>query len=484
MLFRQIFEPKLAQYAYLIGCQKTKEAIIIDPLRDIDTYVRLAEAENVNIVAVAETHIHADFLSGAREFAEQHGTRVYVSDEGREAGWASEWADPEKYDIVRLSDNDTFKIGNIKFRAVHSPGHTPEHVSYLVTDEGGGATTPMGIASGDFVFVGDLVRPDLLESAAGIHGMMESSAHTLFGSLPKFTSLEDHLQVWPAHGAGSACGKALGAVPQSTVGYEKRYNASLGAAAEGEDEFVGAILSGQPEPPLYFARMKRDNRAGVPVLNGMPGPRAYGVADLRGVIEKKNATIIDARIDREGFMDRHIVGSIYAPMNRTFSQVVGSLIEDETTPLVLIVNETQLDEGLRDLVRIGYDNIIGYLTPDTLMRYFEEENGGYASIPTLRWDEFEMLRKEGDAVLDVRFAAEFNELHIPGAINASYTRLPTYLDRLPKDKTLLVHCRTGARAAAAASYLAKEGYDVKYVDDLIESYHLVGPVETGEVVVA
>jgi hydroxyacylglutathione hydrolase len=161
MFFRQIFDEKLAQYAYLIGCQATGEAIVIDPERDIDQYVKIATAEGLEIVAVTETHIHADFLSGSREFAEQHGTHVYVSDEG-DADWKYQWVKDGDYKYTLLKDGNTFKIGNIEIRAVHTPGHTPEHLSFLVTDLGGGANEPMGMATGDFVFVGDLGRPDLL----------------------------------------------------------------------------------------------------------------------------------------------------------------------------------------------------------------------------------------------------------------------------------------------------------------------------------
>ena len=164
LLFRQIEDDKLAQYAYLVGCQKTKEALIIDPERDVDRYVAVAAAAGLEIVAVAETHIHADFLSGARELAEQHGVRLYLSKEGG-PDWQSFWAQDSDYDVRFLADGDTFKVGNIEVKALHTPGHTPEHMSFLITDLGGGADAPMGMATGDFVFVGDLGRPDLLESA-------------------------------------------------------------------------------------------------------------------------------------------------------------------------------------------------------------------------------------------------------------------------------------------------------------------------------
>jgi glyoxylase-like metal-dependent hydrolase (beta-lactamase superfamily II) len=174
MLFRQIFDDKLAQYAYLIGCQATGEAVLIDPERDIDQYLDLAEEEGVEIVAVTETHIHADFLSGAREFAERFDTKLYLSDEGTD-DWKYEWAQAPKvsggsYDVEWLYDGDTFSIGHVDLTALHTPGHTPEHLSFMVTDRGGGADQAMGIATGDFMFVGDLGRPDLLESAAKVEG--------------------------------------------------------------------------------------------------------------------------------------------------------------------------------------------------------------------------------------------------------------------------------------------------------------------------
>ncbi|MDX1421387.1 MAG: MBL fold metallo-hydrolase, partial [Rubricoccaceae bacterium] len=418
MLFRQIVDPKLAQYAYLIGCQKTKEALLVDPERDIDRYVEAAEREGVRITAVAETHIHADFLSGAREFAERHGTALYLSAEGGE-DWQYAWArgtrqDGTPYDVTFLRDGDTFSVGNIEIRAAHTPGHTPEHLSYLVTDRGGGATTPMGVVTGDFVFVGDLGRPDLLEQAAGMHGVQEPSARQLYASLPTFTALEDHLQVWPAHGAGSACGKALGAVPQTTVGYERRYNASLAAAEAGEDAFVEAILAGQPEPPMYFARMKRDNKRGVPVLGEFPQPRALSVAELGGLAERTDSerrVVVDTRLDRSAFMAAHLPGALYAPMNKSFNSVVGSLVVDETTPLVLIVEAARVEEAVRDLVRIGFDRVEAYATPETLERFFEE-GGAHATIEEVSMPDVARLREEDDvAVVDVRYASEYASGH-------------------------------------------------------------------------
>jgi len=473
MLFRQIFDEKLAQYAYLIGCQQTGEAIIVDPERDIDQYLDLAEEEGVDIVAVTETHIHADFLSGAREFAERFNTKLYLSDEGDE-NWKYEWVKQDReaggaYDYEFLYDGDVINIGNIEIQAVHTPGHTPEHLSFLVTDKGGGATESMGIVTGDFVFVGDLGRPDLLESAAKVEGAMDPSARTLYDSVQRFLDLPDYLQVWPAHGAGSACGKALGAVPQSTIGYEKQFNPMIDAAKHDKDTFVDAILEGQPEPQIYFARMKRDNKMGAPVLGQLPAPQQLTARELKGVADG-DELVIDTRLDRSAFMKRHIPGSLYAPMNKTFNTVVGSLVEDETQPIVLIVDEEDVDEAVRDLVRIGYDNVVGFADQGTLERYFQD-GGATETIDEIDFDAVDALRSNDDTeVLDVRYRSEFDSAHVEGALNASYTRMPEYVNGLPDDKTLLVHCASGARAAAASAFLKSAGRDVKYVNDVFADY--------------
>lgn len=477
MLFRQIFDEKLAQYAYLIGCQETGEALLVDPERDIDQYLRLAEDEGLEIVGVAETHIHADFLSGAREFAERLDTTLYLSDEGDE-NWKYEWAQGPKetggrYDVEWLYNGAPFTIGNIEITAVHTPGHTPEHLSFLVTDRGGGADQSMGIITGDFVFVGDLGRPDLLESAAQVEGAMEPSARALYQSVQRFLDLPDHLQVWPAHGAGSACGKALGAVPQSTIGYEKQFNPMIDAAQKDENTFVDAILADQPEPQIYFARMKQDNKKGPPVLGQLPSPRKLTEKELQAAANHEDKLVIDTRLDRSAFMAHHIPGSLYAPMNDTFNTVVGSLVEDETTPLVLIVDEEDVEEAVRDLVRIGYDNVVGFAEVNTLQRYFENDRPS-ETIEEITFDDVEGKRQEGEtAVLDVRYRSEYEDGHVDGALNASYTRMPEYEQDLPSDKTLLVHCQTGKRAAAASAFLRRAGHDVVWVNDDIADHETV-----------
>jgi len=328
----------------------------------------------------------------------------------------------------------------------------------------------MGIITGDFVFVGDLGRPDLLESAAQVEGAMEPSARTLYQSVQRVLDLPDHLQVWPAHGAGSACGKALGAVPQSTIGYEKRFNPMIDAARQDEDTFVDAILADQPEPQTYFARMKRDNKDGPPVLGQLPSPRALTSRELETIAQDDEALLIDTRLDRSAFMARHVPGALYAPMDDTFNTVVGSLVVDETAPIYLIVDEEDVEEAVRDLVRIGYDNVKGFAEIETLQRYFE--NGGTSeTIEEITFDELDARRAQPDtAVLDVRYRSEYDEGHVEGALNASYTRMPESEVDLPSDRTFLVHCASGRRAAAASAFLRRTGHDVVYVNDDFDEY--------------
>jgi hydroxyacylglutathione hydrolase len=452
MFMRLIYDEKLAQGAYLIGCQKTGEAIVIDPERDVDRYIEIARANGLRITAVAETHIHADFVSGARELAERVGARVYVSGEGG-PDWQSGWVGP--YDHVVLKDGDTFSIGNIGFRAVHTPGHTPEHMVYVVTDRGSGATEPMGVCTGDFLFVGDLGRPDLLESAAGQVGAMEPSAERLFESARWLEGVPDFVQVWPGHGAGSACGKALGAVPTSTVGYERRTNDALrGAIGQGANRrsFVSMILSGQPEPPLYFARMKRVNRDGPAVAGGLPELRRLPLGDV-AAMDAQQVAIIDTR-PWPAYRDGHLPGSMSFPMTNSFTTDVGSMVREDEDVYLLVVPE-RAEEALRDLFRIGLDRVRGWVD-------VAEMQGAPSLVSTPEVDPAwaaAMIDQGKVRVLDVRRATEFQAGHLEGARNIAHTRLASRLEEVPADGTLLVHCQGGVRSARACGYLQRLGYD-------------------------
>jgi hydroxyacylglutathione hydrolase len=463
VFIRQIEDESLAQYAYLLGCEQTGDALLVDPERDVDRYLDFAAHHGFRVAAVTETHIHADFLSGTRELAARTpGLNVYLSD-GGDLDWKYSWPARDGVRAVLLRDGHTFQIGRLEIRAWHTPGHTPEHLTYVVTDRGGGATAPLGILSGDFVFAGDLGRPDLLESAAGIAGMMEPSAKRLFASTRKFLELPDYLQVWPGHGAGSACGKALGAIPVTTVGYERRASPAIAAIHDGEQAFVRFILSDQPDPPLYFARMKALNRDGPPLLGSLPVPARLSLNDLHALLQQRDVQIVDTVRDRRTFFAGHVPRAFYAPDDKTFPTVIGSLL-DPNEAIVLLIDETRLDPAVRQLVRIGYDRIEGW-APRPSVQDLRTVGVIPATIESVDFEELERRRgREGVTVLDVRTSAEHAVDHIPGALNIPHTRLRGHLSAIPNDRPVFVHCALGGRAAVSAALLDREGISVVHVE--------------------
>ncbi|TVQ75837.1 MAG: MBL fold metallo-hydrolase [Phycisphaeraceae bacterium] len=458
MFMRMIYDEKLAQAAYLIGCQKTGEAIVFDPERDVDRYINLARENSLRIVAVAETHIHADFVSGARELAERTDARVYLSAEGG-PDWSSQWLDKKSgggsYNHTLLRNNDSFSIGKIEFRALHTPGHTPEHLIFVVTDHGAGADAPIGVITGDLLFVGDLGRPDLLESAAGQAGAMEPGARQLFKTLSTLERIPDFVQVWPGHGAGSACGKALGAVPMSTFGYERRFNTALHAATS-EANFVQFILSGQPEPPLYFADMKRINKQGPAVLGELPDPPQLSAQKLLA-LDPHRHVIVDTRRWSD-FRDGALDHALWLALDRSFTADAGSFIREDDQ-VVLIIEPSRLEEAVRDLIRIGRDRIVGWFDSAGVPE-LGSMTTAYTTFPEIDPEEALKLIDSGShAILDVRRATEHAENHIPGAVNIAHTRLASRLDELPPSP-MIVHCRSGIRSAKSAAFLRRAGHCV------------------------
>jgi len=446
MLLKYFYDKALAHASYLVGCQKAKVAIVVDPGRDIEQYLEMADREGVKLVAVAETHIHADYVSGARELADRIGAKLYVSDEGP-AEWKYQFAD--QYDHMLLKDGDSFRIGNIRFDVLHTPGHTPESVSFLLTDQGGHADKPMGIFTGDFVFVGSIGRPDLLEEAAGLANTAEPGARDLFRSAEKFKHLPDFLQVWPAHGAGSACGKGLGAVPSSTVGYEKLFNPAL--QFTDEEEFVQYILSDQPEAPKYFAVMKRVNKEGPEVL-GQPGlPESLPMDDLKSALDL--ATVIDLSLSDQ-FAEGHVPRTINIPT----AMLAGwaGWVVDYSKPAYLIAEPAQLPEANRVLRKIGLDDIRGYFDASKV------RDAGFAteSYESVAPKDLKTRIEAGDVkLIDVRSDEEWKSSRIPEADHRFLGRLTENLAEIENGKPIVTQCQTGARSAIAASILQAAGRD-------------------------
>lgn len=450
MLIERIYDEDLAQASYLIGCQAKGEAVVVDGRRDIAVYQELAKRHGMKIVAVTETHIHADYLSGTRELAAATGATIYVSGEG-----GPDWQ--YGFDGERLYDGDKITLGNITIQAVHTPGHTPEHLSFLVTD-GAFSAQPGYLLSGDFVFSGDLGRPDLLDEAAGGIDTRFEGAKQLFASLQdKFLTLPDYVQVHPAHGAGSACGKALGAIPSSTVGYERLY-AWWGPYLASNDEqgFIDELLEGQPDAHAYFGRMKRENRKGPAVMGERAPLKELGTAEVAKDLAGDTVTFIDTRSNDE-VHERTVNGSLNVPAGKSVASYGAWVVNPETdkNPLVLLAGDQKQAEEMWDhFVRVGIDNVAGYVTSLA---------GLPMSTPKLI-EPADLADIDAAMVLDVRNRSEHTAGHIPGSHQLSGGRVMWHLDELPTEGTIVTYCQSGVRNSVAASALRRAGYDVVELD--------------------
>ena len=444
MFFQHIYDKSLAQASYFIGCQKAGVAAVIDAKRDVDTYIEIAKVNNMTITHIFETHIHADFLAGSRELAQLTGAQLYLSDEGGE-GWEYE------FPHVGLKDNDIVKLGNLSFKVLHTPGHTPESISFLLTDHQA-SNEPVMLFTGDFVFVGDIGRPDLLEKAAGMVGTQDKGAKQMYQSIKKFNALADYIQVWPGHGAGSACGKALGAVPSTTVGYEKARNWAFQYPTD-ETGFTEYLLADQPEPPKYFAMMKKLNKVDRPLLTEVPKLKKLSIEEVNTHMAN-GVKLLDARPKTE-FAAGFIPGSLNIQGNNSFATWAGwFLTYDE--PFMILADESMLDDLTRKLMRIGLDNIAGYLPS---VSEYTNAGGTLEKVNLVEFAEAKLLANDSSVqVVDLRGVAEFNAGHLKGADNVFVGTLPNNLDKISKDKKVMIHCQGGDRAAIAYSILAKNGF--------------------------
>jgi len=441
MFFQHIYDKSLAQGSYLVGCQKTGESIVIDAKRDVDTYLDIAQQNGLRITHIAETHIHADFLAGSRELAELTGATMYLSDEGG-ADWAYE------FDHVGLKNGDVISVGNLTLTVMHTPGHTPESISFLLIDKPA-TIAPAMLFTGDFVFVGDIGRPDLLEKAAGLVGTQDKGAHEMYQSIQKFCDLPDYVQVWPGHGAGSACGKALGAVASTTVGYEKIRN---WAFQHNDDEpgFTEYLLADQPEPPRYFAMMKKLNKVNRPLLISVP-TQSNLTADAVEAALDKGIKLIDTR-NKADFAKGFVPGSLNIQGNNTFATWMGWFMTYDE-PFILVAAEDQIEDLTRKLMRIGLDNMLGYIDDVTTLGI------ALQTSDVIDLDTFKTyLNRDDVQVVDLRGSSEYNAGHVEGAENVFIGTLDKNLDKISRDRPVVIYCQGGDRATIGYSLLVRNGF--------------------------
>lgn len=436
MIIQYFYDEKLAQASYLVGCGDT--AIVIDPSREITPYILAAQDKNLTIRYVTETHIHADYVSGTRELAHATGAEIFLSDMGDD-NWKYEFTDNN---IKYLRDGDSFMVGNVKFEVLHTPGHTPEHIAFQITDLDA-TDQPIGVFTGDFLFAGTIGRPDLLETAAGISDTAETGARQQFANVQRFKQMPDYLHIWPGHGAGSACGKFLGAIPSTTLGYEKLVNPAF--QIDTEDEFVSWLLKDQPETPRYFARMKQVNKKGPDLLLTI-GQAQHILQHPDGIVPE-DTLFIDTRAP-ELYASKHLPGTVNIPINaRGFATYVGWYIDYEK-PIFFIAYQTDVQEVLRRLFSIGVDLIAGYFTPEVLKHESD----------TIRQISPQEAHEKGYHILDVRNKSEWDAGHIPGAQHMQMGTVQERKADIPDNKPVVVQCGGGTRSQVVISLLNNLGF--------------------------
>jgi hydroxyacylglutathione hydrolase len=427
--------PGLAQYSYVVSSDG--KAAVIDPIRDVDRYVSYAAVEGLTIVQVLETHIHADFASGSPALAEETGAELSLSsyDEGQHYQYSM----PHR----SLRDGDSIEIGRVRLKAMHTPGHTPEHLSFVLYDNDRSSTEAVALFSGDFLFVGSLGRPDLLGEEA-----KQGLAHQLFRSLhEKLASFRDGVQLYPGHGAGSLCGSGMGERPESTLGYERATNALFNMA---EEDFVAEILGSVPPMPAYYLRMKELNSKGASRLSVIPGNQAITAKQVAELAPLDDVLILDLRRP-EAFGGAHIPGALNIGAKQNLSLWAGWMLNPDSR--IVLVSETGDDEqSRRALVRVGLDRVEGFLSKG--IAAWIDAGFDIARTTQLSVHEVELHRSEA-LVVDVRSDKEWEGGRIAGAQHMLLGDLPRLLTTLPANRPLIAVCGSGYRSSIAASVLMK-----------------------------
>ncbi|MEW6747608.1 MAG: MBL fold metallo-hydrolase [Planctomycetota bacterium] len=447
MLFEQFVVPGLAHFSYAVGCETAREVAIVDPTRDIDTYLDFARARRVRISRVLETHVHADFASGAKELAERTGAELNVS--AYDKGETFEVAFPHR----DLYEDDGLRPGSLLLRVLHTPGHTPEHIALLVFDHGRSKDVPVSFLTGDFLLAGSLGRPDLLGDA-----LAPQLARELFRSVQsKLKALPDGLIVYPAHGAGSMCASRTSAAACTTLGWERATNRGLDGNRT-EAEFMSDILGSLPPRPEYFARLKRLNCTGPKSLEHDLGKDPIDAREVHELHSRQACLVIDVRHEL-AFAAGHIPGA-YALAHGPLLSVWAGWVLPPDIPIVLVVSDPgELDAAVRSLVRVGLDDIRGYLAGG--MDAWCAAGLALSTLPQLRPADAWQLQREGRlAILDVRAADEWRAARVPDSLHVQGWQITESLDRLRRLATpLTVLCNTGYVSTVVASLLERSGFE-------------------------
>jgi hydroxyacylglutathione hydrolase len=447
VILQQRFVPGLAIVSHLIGDETTGEAAVVDPTRDVDEFIRLAADNGLRISHILETHVHADFVSGSKELkARLAGAPViHCSGMGGDE-WTATYADHT------VKEGDEIRLGPVRLQAAHMPGHTPEHVCWAVFDDSRSREIPWLLFSGDFLFVGDVGRPDLLGEEA-----QKQLARQLYQSLfEKLDRIPDVTEILPAHGAGSLCGKAMSSRRSSTVGFERQFNPAL--KRKPEEQWVRDLMAGMPPAPPYFRRMKQVNKEGPEVLGtDTPPPARCAPREVERRLGQKGL-VVDVR-SKEAFAAAHIPASLNIPFGPMLPTWAGWVLPYDQPLLLVTESPAQVQAAATHLLRVGFDNLAGVLEGG--MEAWETAGLPLTSLATLSAQELgRRLRqkREDVVVLDVRTDAEWSAGHIEGARHIMLGKLPERLAEVPRNTPVVVVCASGYRGAIAGSLLRREGY--------------------------
>jgi hydroxyacylglutathione hydrolase len=448
MLLYQRFVPGLAIASYVVGNEQTGEAVVVDPTRDIEEFIDYARDNDLHVRHILETHVHADFVSGARELKARLGGEPQVHCSGL---GGKEWTPPYADHVA--ADGDEVKIGSVRLQAVHTPGHTPEHVSWALYDDSRSSETPWVLFTGDFLFVGDVGRPDLLGEEA-----KKQLAHQLYSSVfERLPAMPDITEIFPAHGAGSLCGKAISSRRSSTVGFERRYNAAL--KEKPEQQWVDDLMSDMPLAPPYFRRMKKVNSEGPAIIGPeLPGQKRWSPKEVYERVCDK-CLVLDVR-SKEAFAAAHIPNSINIPYSPNLPTWAGWVLPYDRPTLIITDDPKQMSEVATHLLRVGFDDLQGYLQGG--LDGWETSGFPLTTLGSWSVQHLDQQRKSaGDklTILDVRTEKEWNSGHIDGALHIHGGRLQEHFGDVPRDKPVAVICGSGYRGTIAASFLKREGYE-------------------------